>query len=72
MSFKEYYGDTLAEEGSKKIGYERPEWVDANENDITEVNCCVDNKKAVGLMAQLMKLCQQHLSCLRRCFCFSS
>ena len=26
------------------------------------------NKKAVGLMAQLMKLCQQHLSC----FCFSS
>ena len=31
-----------------------------------------DNKKAIGLMAQLMKLCQQHLSCLRRCFCFSS
>ena len=30
------------------------------------------NKKAIGLMAQLMKLCQQHLSCLRRCFCFSS
>ena len=30
------------------------------------------NKKTVGLMAQLMKLCQQHLSCLRRCFCFSS
>ena len=30
------------------------------------------NKKAVGLMAQLMKLCKQHLSCLRRCFCFSS
>ena len=30
------------------------------------------NKKAVGLMAQLMKFCQQHLSCLRRCFCFSS
>ena len=24
------------------------------------------------LMGQLMKLCQQHLSCLRRCFCFSS
>ena len=30
------------------------------------------NKKAIGLMAQLMKLCQQHLSCLRRCFCFGS
>ena len=30
------------------------------------------NKKAIGLMAQLMKLCKQHLSCLRRCFCFSS
>ena len=30
------------------------------------------NKKAVGFMAQLMKLCKQHLSCLRRCFCFSS
>ena len=30
------------------------------------------NKKAIGLMAQLMKLYQQHLSCLRRCFCFSS
>ena len=31
-----------------------------------------NNKKAVGLMAQLMKLCQQHLSCWRRCFCFSN
>ena len=31
-----------------------------------------NNKNAVGLMAQLMKLCQQHLSCLRRCLCFSS
>ena len=31
-----------------------------------------NNKKAIGLMAQLMKLCKQHLSCLRRCFCFSS
>ena len=30
------------------------------------------NKKVVGLMAQLMKLCQQHLSCLGRCFCLSS
>ena len=29
-------------------------------------------KKAIGLMAQMMKLCKQHLSCLRRCFCFSS
>ena len=32
----------------------------------------LNNKKAVGLVAQLMKLCQQHLSHLRRCFCFSS
>ena len=30
------------------------------------------NRKAEWLMAQLMKLCQQHLSCLRKCFCFSS
>ena len=32
----------------------------------------IDKKKAEWLMAQLMKLCQQYLSCLRRCFCFSN
>ena len=30
------------------------------------------DKRAEWLMAQLMKLYQQYLSCVRRCFCFSS